>query len=469
MSDVNLKFNLDEDEKRCCSNLCRIIVDISDDYYKAYITVKRENEEANITKEDIYKALEEKKVVYGIDHNLIESIVRSPDIADKIVIAQGEKHKNGKDGRIIFNIDTTDSLKPQMLPNGKVNYKNLHFVKQVSKGDILARKINPTRGENGITVTGRTIKAKHGKDIKFKAGKNVSISNDGTLLIADIDGIVKIIDEKINVIEVLEINKDVGVSTGNISFSGKVIVKGNVQQGYTIKSNDDIEIYGIVEGAEIISMESVIIHKGIHNSSKVYAEKDVKSCFVENSKIEAKGDVTCDYVMHSNILCNGKMHVNKKKGIVVGGFIKARKGVNAKVIGSNIGTITKVEVGIDEELLNEYKSIKDRIKSIEENIKKLNKIIEILEVQNELSEHSKEELQKTLSTRDKYIDEMNNLQDKLDYLNLTIRELKDSKVQAKIVYPGVKLKINNSYHNVRDVLENVTFMKENGEIRFFHY
>ncbi len=59
------------------------------------------------------------------------------------------------------------------------------------------------------------------------------------------------------------IQGDVGVETGNINFTGKVIVSGNVMSGYEIISNEDIEINGIVECATLKSKGDITIRQGV--------------------------------------------------------------------------------------------------------------------------------------------------------------------------------------------------------------
>ncbi len=115
----------------------------------------------------------------------------------------------------------------------------------------MQKKTLPTEGEDGMSVTGRVIKAKNGKAIQFKKGKNTIVSEDGLQLLAEKSGIVQFTGDQIDIIEVLMIQGDVGVETGNINFTGKVIVSGNVMSGYEIISNEDIEINGIVECATL--------------------------------------------------------------------------------------------------------------------------------------------------------------------------------------------------------------------------
>lgn len=250
-----------------------IKITLSSNYYEAYITIVLNSKDATINKEDILDALKRKNIEYGICYDTIEKIVENPSLAKHLVIAKGKEHKNGTDGRIDYKFNLNNSLKPILLSDGRVDHKNLNYVHQVRKGEILAEKIPETPGENGITVTGKIIKAKPGKAVDFKKGKNVKVSNDGWFLLSNDDGLLKFENEKISVIKVLEIKGDVGVSTGNIFFNGKIVVRGNVQIGYTVNGEEDVEIFGIVEGSKIISNGNITIHQGVHNKATLISKK----------------------------------------------------------------------------------------------------------------------------------------------------------------------------------------------------
>ena len=71
----------------------------------------------------------------------------------------------------------------------------------------------------------KNFKSKAGKTSGFRR-KNVVETEDGLRLLADAAGQPKIIDGKVTVLEIYEVNGNVDNTTGNIRFNGKVIVKG---------------------------------------------------------------------------------------------------------------------------------------------------------------------------------------------------------------------------------------------------
>lgn len=440
-----------------------INISLSNDYYEAYITIVSGDEEISIDKNDILNALKESNVTFGIKNDVVDEIVLNPYNIYEVPIAKGERHVNGIDGRIEYYFDLKKKIKPKHLEDGKVDHKELNFIQQAKKGEVLAKKILPTESRDGQTVTNRTIRAKKGKLFNFKKGKNVVESEDGISLIANANGEIKAEDGKISVIKVLEINQNVGVATGNIRFEGKVLVKGNVESGYIIRSGEDVEVEGIVEGAEIIA-KNIIIHKGIHNNAKLVSEGNIISNFMENCHAEAEGDIICDALIHCHIKCMGKIIAAKKKGLILGGDIYVREEVIAKTIGSQIGSITKIKLGIDENLLIDIKNTKTSIEEKKISLGKVNQAIEVLQIKKNQDSKKKIFLNKYLKTREQCTKELKMLDQHIKTLYSVIEALRHSKVSSEEIHPGTNIRINNSHYIVKNILSNVTLLKENGEI-----
>ncbi len=91
--------------------------------------------------------------------------------------------------------------------------------------------------------------------------------------------------------------------------------------------------------------------------------------FINNCHAKVKGNIEADAIMHSKIVCDGEIKVSGRKGLIVGGEIKAKDQISAKVIGSDMGTQTKIQLGVDSELIERYQFLTDKIKEQRENIK----------------------------------------------------------------------------------------------------
>lgn len=450
-----------------------VLVSLTNDYYKAYVSIEMHHMESVVASGHIMDALKAKNISYGIDMDAVESIVQNPSLCSNVLIATGIPHENGKDGELTFYVDKDTHIQPKMLSGGRVDFKELDTFKVAEAGDLLVTRTLPTPGRDGMTVTGREIKAKPGKPVNFKFGKNIRLSEDGLQLFADKSGNIIFDGDKISIIEILELRKDVGPETGNIHFMGKVIIYGNVLSGYEIVTDSDVEINGIIECAKIETKGNLLINGGVQGND--LAELDVggelKANFLNNTHARVSGDIHCDAVLHCHITCDGSIIADGKRGMVVGGELNVRKEIRAKTVGSEMGTLTKIRLGVDAKIMDDFKDVAEQIKDTQDSITKLTQAQRMIRKQLETGTSAELHamLEKTNTTLMQANETLHKKQNALKDLNTLIDQLRDSRVMAQTVYPGVKLRIGNSYYNVKDALQGVRIQKDEGEIRLLPY
>lgn len=450
-----------------------IMVNLSADYYQAFVTVHVFAPDATVSQKAIEEVLAKKNVVYGILQAGMDSVINNPNDAENILIAQGVPHENGLDGEIKYLFDLEMKAHPTINMDGTVDFKNLNFLKPVYKGDVLATRTMPTEGQSGITVTGKTIRPKPGKIKNFKIGKSVSQTQDGLSVISEVTGSLQFDQEKISVIEMLEIRDDIGVKTGNIEFSGKIIINGNVTTGYSVESDDEIVINGIVEGAIVKTKGNLFINGGVqgHDQAELFVEGNIVSKFINNAKVFCRGTIEADAIMHSEIVCDASIHVRGKKALIVGGDISVRYDIEAKHIGSEMGTMTKLRLGVDSKVMDAYQEALEEVKNLKETITKLSQVSRLLSKQYDQTRNPeiKAHLDRTEISRTDYARQMSEASTRLKDVTELIETLKGSKVKADELYPGVKIRIGNSFYNVKEKMHRVTIKKDEGDIRAFSY
>ncbi|MBN2797009.1 MAG: DUF342 domain-containing protein [Clostridia bacterium] len=452
----------------------KLIVRISNDYYHAYVTVVAEHYNFRISKDEVIKTLKEKNINFGLNPNAIDFIVNNPEKAESVEVATGIMHEHGIDSKLIYEVDITSDLKPKENEDGSVDFKSTNFVHTVKKGQVLARKTEATSGKNGTTVTGMTIKAREGKLVNFKFGKNVELSPDGMSIYAICDGSVKMDGVKISIIEVLEIFSDVGIKTGNISFTGRIIIRGNVTSGFKVETKDSIEIYGVVESSELLAGGDIIISGGVQGNDDclIRAGGDVRSNYFNNCKVIAGGSIFTDSIMHSEIVCDDSITAQGKKGLILGGSCISRHHIIAKTIGTEIGTITKLQLGITNEIMTEFQDLAEKVKDYKSNVSKLKKAVEILTKQKQIKPDDDKINEMFISSQAALKDYSEKLAVTLDdfkRVNELIEQLKDVYVKGETIYAGVRVKIGNSHYNVKSVVSMVKIIKDHGEIVLTSY
>ncbi|MBQ4164793.1 MAG: DUF342 domain-containing protein, partial [Oscillospiraceae bacterium] len=201
-----------------------------------------QNDGNHVTEEQIKNALVEKGVYFGIDEDVLSSVVKQKRYGENICIARWVPPVDGVDGTVKFLFDKDSVIAPVEDEHGTVDYKNLGIVKNIYRGTPIAEISMPTEGTPGTDISGKTIGQHIGVPAHVNIGAGTTLSEDGTAIVADLDGNLRFSGNAFVVEEELIIKNDVDVSSGNIDFIGNIIIKGNVLEGYTVSSKRNITI-----------------------------------------------------------------------------------------------------------------------------------------------------------------------------------------------------------------------------------
>ncbi|MGC8716751.1 MAG: DUF342 domain-containing protein [bacterium] len=451
----------------------KIKLSVSPDKLNAFISIEPlEEGEPPITEKEIRDILEKSRIVYGIKEDAIQQILRL-QYADKLLIAEGIPPRVGDDGRIEYKVDLgKKELTPRENPNGTVDFREIGYVENVSKGDVLAVKIPPTEGTPGVNVYGEVIPPKKGKDIRLPRGKNTKILEDGLTLVSEIDGVPLMRDGNISVSSLLEINRDIDFSTGNIDFVGSVLVKGTVRSHFRVKCEGNLEVWEDIENADIDVGGNLIVRRGIYGEIErtITVNGNLIAKIIRNANINVKGDIIVEQgIMDSRVKCGGKIVVTFNKGMISGGEVSAYIGVYSVNLGSSFGTPTAIIVGKDpwesselEVLIKEKNEFEKRLKDVENNIKY---IIGYGREEN-LPEIRRDQLNKLRELQRLMIEQINLRDLKMEQLRESLySSVRNAKVQATgFVYPGVKIWIGDENYKVDTELKYVYFMYDGEKI-----
>lgn len=457
----------------------RVILEVSDDEMKAFMTLIPPRPRGRVLDiDDVLEALHDRGVVFGSKQAVINESLEEEVYNVPILAAEGMKPENGRDAQIVYNFRTEKKVRLEEDEKGQVNFKDLDLVENVVAGQLLATKIQATEGKPGKTVTNKILDAKPGNDVAFNLGKNTELSPDGMSVVATINGQVTLSNEKVNVDPVYEVKGDVDIHTGNILFLGTVIVKGNVEDGFSIKAAGDIQILGSVGKCLLDAEGDVHIKQGIMGKlgGEIKAGGSVWAKFLEQVNVTAgKSVFVQDGIMHCKVDATEKVVCFGKRATIVGGRIRAGEVANTKTLGSVSFTETVVEVGVDPKSRQRlYDLEKEKLES-ESSLEKLTANINTLQNQKKagrsFTEDKEELLEKMISSREELSirlteinEEMNELKSYLKLLT-TIGKISVS----KNVYPGVRIAIKDIYYDVTNEFKYVTFILDAGRIRIRKY
>ena len=427
-----------------------IIIDVSRDQMIATVRYDTSKGTKLTQVEDIKAALEEKGVVYGINEETIKNGVTS---LTPFVAAEGKQVQHGENARIERKFDLSQKNRPKIDEFNRADYKDMGLFVLVKKGDLLAVRIPQTEGTPGKNIFGLDVPARTGRPIPMPQGKNTEVRNENELY-AMIDGQIVDSTRKIDIDPHLDIRSSVGTGTGNIDFTGSVSIKGNVEAGFVVKATGDIEIGGMVNGAEVYG-RNVMIKGGINGQNRgiVKAVEDVQAQFAENANIEAGRDVSIiDAILHSNVRAGNRVYVEERRGIITGGSVAAGEEIRCKMVGNAAAVVTRMAVGVDPtvqqryiEICRECKEDRGRLKQITQMLNTLSKI--------DVSRLPQQRIdQINVLTRSQFplAGKIKRAEKEIQSLEEAIGRMKDGKIRvADTVYPGVRITINSVIMNVQ--------------------
>ncbi|PHV69873.1 hypothetical protein CS063_13630 [Sporanaerobium hydrogeniformans] len=420
---------------------------------------------------DIKKELQKKGIVSGILEDVIAELVKSKKYRYKYIIAKGEQAEDGKDGVLKLNFDKEEikHLRPKEKEDGTVDFRELSAVRNVKTGDLLATKTMATMGKNGFNVLGQTIKAKKGKEARLPKGKNTHASEDGLSLYASVDGKLEYDGHNVYVNTVYTLNGDLDSGTGNIDFLGNVIITGSVKSGFTIKAVGSVEVKGSVEEATIMAGGDIFLSYGIQggNKGKLVAGGNIIAKFIQNTTVEAGGDVITEAIMHSNVSAGNMIKVESGKGLIVGGSVSATSLILARNIGSPMGTVTCVQIGVPPSTYEKFKALEKQIAEENSNLRKIEKSIQFLCLKSQASLDPQKQamLRKLLDAQGPLKETVEALQHEYRELANTLRDVQDGMIKiSDTIHPGVKVTIGSTIKYIDDSQVHCTIRRTEGEI-----
>ena len=335
-------------------------------------------------------------------------------------------------------------------------------------GDVLVVRTPETQGTPGKNVFGEEVASRPGKPINLPQGKNTKVVNNDEL-VAVIDGQIVDDGKKVSVDPHLVIESSVDVGTGNIDFAGSVEIRGDVESGFSVKAAGDVEIKGMIGGAEVEG-RNVIVHGGIRgmNVGKIHAREDVSIAFVENANITAGRDIFVnDVVLHSVMRAGHHVTVEGQRGFITGGSVGAGESIRAKILGNNFYVQTNINVGIDPNLKHKYDNLLKEYQAADKQLTQVRLALETLKKQPlmSLSERRREQLAELTHVQFPLATKIKRMKDELEEMREELEQMKNGSVEAlDTIFPGVNIIISGVKKTVDSELRRAKLQVLEGEV-----
>ncbi len=309
-----------------------------------------------VSKADVLDQLTEKGVTEGILLDDINRAIAAGE-AQNVVIARARPAVHGEDGRLESLLPAARSRVPRLTETGQTDFRDLGDILTVSPGQPLMRRVPATAGVEGITVLGTPIPAVAGKEVMFAsklAGALIDPADPNRLL-AEIAGQPVVVAGGM-IVEPVYTVPAVNMASGNVSFDGSVVVRGDVAAGMTIKATGDIEIGGTADPCMLEAGGNIVVKGGAlggvgrkeHTDSLIRCGGSFTAGYAQQARVEAGDSIFIDdMAMQCELAAGNHIRVgNKRRGHIIGGQALATLSITGKVLGSPNRIATAFEVGV---------------------------------------------------------------------------------------------------------------------------
>ena len=365
---------------------------VSADRMKAYVCILPPLNEGNgIEQAQLLEDMRYEGIASGIDQEAVSRIVSMQNYLHIIQIACGKLPKDVEDGELeemferrheqALELDENESL-------AELNFRKQNSVQFIQKGDVICRIKPPVMPEDGMDISGRALHGKGGEPIHIPQGKNTTLSEDGTILSAAINGTVIMDGDDFTVQDQKVISENVNAQMGDIEYNGDIFILGNIEDGVTVKATGNIIILGEIRKGRIISNGTIRVQGDIKGSgeTQLKAARQIQCTILEDAEAVAKGNIYAEVIANSEVISEeGSVYALMGRGLIFGGDVKAHKSICAKKIGNISGCTNKLTMNYDPELDYKITEKKRDLENIQKSKEKLEKDISDVSMSRQMS------------------------------------------------------------------------------------
>lgn len=231
------------------------------------------------TPNELKTALYNLKVRNGIIDEVLDEVCEGT-LGAEILVAKGTPQVDDKEDEINILFKKEEKNHFDADSKEKIDYRDLHNLANVKKGEVLAVKIPGTIGENGSDVFGSVIPKKTSRSKPFKATKGCTISENK--IIATKSGRPSEQNGVFVVNDIYSVN-DVDLNTGNINFVGDVEVNNNINDGMKVHAKGRLLVRKNITSATASANGPITIMGSVINSNILAGGYDVeRKIYLEN-------------------------------------------------------------------------------------------------------------------------------------------------------------------------------------------
>ncbi|MBI5267484.1 MAG: DUF342 domain-containing protein, partial [candidate division Zixibacteria bacterium] len=290
--------------------------------------------------------------------------------------------------------------------------------------------------------------------LDIRVGQHVIFDDKAHTFRAECAGLVRLNGKVLEVLDIMQINSDVGPESGNIDHGGSVRISGGVASEFQVKAMGDVEIADVVGAADIECGGDLHARKGIRSGAgkKIVVKGTLHTKYIEQGTIMADGDIFVETeIVDSTIRTSGRLVCN---GRIQGGDAMAAAGIEVDEVGSRSETHTVLIAGVDYRVVNLIRECTEKSKQLKDGLAKLEAEKKRLSMLGTTMTHQHRERYTELEFN---IYEMNETYEQLTEQRKKLDAHMASQKEAKIVIrkgvnPGTVLRVLDSQLEVQHAL-----------------
>jgi len=422
---------------------------------------------SNLSVSYIFEAIKEKGIINTTSE---ENIQKAFDYAKKgygivILIAKGKELVNGREEEVKPFFDLKEKA-GKLKDDGTIDFKEKEKFLNIKAQDVIGEYVAGKKPEKGYDVFGNEIPAFVEKNSGYKIGKNLKV--EGNKVISEINGIIEI-DEfnKISVSNIIKIEKDVDLSTGNIKSESSIHIMGKINPGFLVETSADLFVDDAVFNSNVKVGGNCVIRHGITGElqkNNIIVKGNLTCEYIENSVVRCEKNLQfSSSILHSKINCGGTVK-GTGKAVIIGGEIFASQGIYANEIGSKLSVPTVLIVGVDIQRESKLAELKQQAIALAYKLKQAKLAIgdnyfkDPEGFLSKLPDNKLDEFEKKIDLFFNLIDKQKEIESTVNALRKSIT-FKDAVVSIKIrIYEDVTIKFGDEiYINKKEMSGPVTF------------
>lgn len=421
------------------------VVITSDNMTVSIILEREEGPGTPLSLELATQALKEKEVKGAINTNLIKQAIeriRETGENTEVVVLRGEKPV------LPGSIKITPLVYPETEDKPPIVYA----------GDRILSLKRVQDGHDGHDVFGNILVSSSAQSIE-EPDHDETIARETmggeTFFTARVSGEIVVTGNRYSVSHTKSITGNIDDKTGDIVFPGSLELVGNIASGRSVKAGEKLTVTGSAAASLAYAEDSVRMNGGIKGAGRgtVWAKREIHITWAENARILAGQTIRVDkFCFQCTVKTNEQLLMKGSPGVLLGGNIRATKGIEVMELGSAKTIRTSISFG-------QNYLVSDKIEVSERELEQIRVTVEKIDT----------EMEQTTSTNPRIHElrrkklELLKRKEKLTVRIFTLKEQFETHYISHIrventVYPGVILESHGRYFEVREPKHHVVFI-----------